>query len=62
MAALLALIRDHDPDWQPPDCHRHDLDEANDSWMELVRAVSEAELGGPAAEHDDSMRGFLRLG
>jgi hypothetical protein len=61
-AACLPSSETMTPTGSRRDYHRHeDLDEANDSWMELVRAVSEAELGERAAEHDASMRGFLRL-
>jgi hypothetical protein len=59
--ALIAAIRERDPEWPPPNDDVEDLDELNDSWAIEVGSISEQEVQEQVSAYPDEVRGVIRL-
>jgi len=58
---LIAVIRERDPEWAPPNDDVEDLDELNDSWATEVSGITEQEVQEQVSMFPDEVRGVIRL-
>jgi hypothetical protein len=58
---LIAAIREHDPEWRPPNDDVENLDELNDSWATEVFGITEREVQEQVSMYPDEVRGVTRL-
>jgi hypothetical protein len=58
---LIAMIRERDPEWPPPNDNVEDLDDLNDSWATEVSGITEQEVQEEVGMHPDEIRGVIRI-
>ena len=58
---LIAMIRERDPEWPPPNDDVEDLDDLNDSWATEVSGITEQELQEQVSAYPDEVRGVIRI-
>jgi hypothetical protein len=59
---LIAMIREQDPEWPPPNDDVEDLNDLNSSWAIRVSGITEREVREEVGEYPDEVRGVIRLG
>ncbi|ADD40041.1 hypothetical protein [Stackebrandtia nassauensis] len=58
---LLSMIRDRDPEWEPPNDDVENLDDLNNSCALVVSTITEKEIVERTAEVRKSLRGYIRI-
>jgi hypothetical protein len=58
---IIAAIRQHDPEWSPPNDDTEDLDELNSSWTIEVSGITDQEVQEQVALYPDEVRGVMQL-
>jgi hypothetical protein len=58
---LIAMIRERDPEWPPPNDDVEDLDDLNDSWATEVSGITEQKVQEQVSAYPDEVRGVIRI-